>query len=134
MPVSPIYHICPHDAWQAARAAGVYRGGPLDARDGFIHCSAADQVAGTLRTHLAGQAGLVLLEIDPAALGDALVWEAARAGAAFPHLYGDLPVTAVVRVHDLPLLADGRHRLPAGIPDPGPHPDRPGPGAGGSAG
>jgi uncharacterized protein (DUF952 family) len=117
MPVSPIYHICPADAWHAAQAAGVYRGGPLDARDGFIHCSAPDQVAGTLRTHLAGQAGLVLLEIDPAALGDALVWEASRGGAAFPHLYGDLPVGAVVRVHDLPLDAQSRHRLPASIPD-----------------
>jgi len=39
----------------------------------------------------------VLLHIDPARLGD-LRWEVSEPGRdAFPHLYGPLPVAAVLR-------------------------------------
>ena len=62
--------------------------------------------------HRAGQSDLVLLTVDPASLGEALKWEPSRAGQLFPHLYGPLPVTAVLRVDDLPLGDDGRHVFP----------------------
>jgi uncharacterized protein (DUF952 family) len=41
-----------------------------------------------------------------------LRWEPSRGGQLFPHLYGPLPLTAVVAVHDLPLAASGRHLFP----------------------
>ena len=118
MTVKRIYHVCPWPAWRAAEAEGVYRGGALDRRDGFIHFSAPEQVVATVETHLAGQGDLALLEVDPAELGDALRWEASRGGAAFPHLYADLPVAKVARVHDLPLDAEGRHRFPPELTAP----------------
>jgi uncharacterized protein (DUF952 family) len=46
------------------------------------------------------------------ALAAPLKWEVSRGGDLFPHLYGALPVTAVRRVVDLPLGADGRHVFP----------------------
>jgi len=115
MPTSRIYHVCPWPAWRAAEAEGVYRGGALDKRDGFIHFSAADQLVATVETYLAGQPNLALLEVDPAALGAELRWETSRSGAAFPHLYADLPTRAVADVHDLPLSPDGRHVFPPAL-------------------
>ena len=47
-----------------------------------------------------------------ARLGPALKWEPSRGGALFPHLYGPLPVDAVLSAHDLPLGADGLHVFP----------------------
>jgi uncharacterized protein (DUF952 family) len=44
----------------------------------------------------------MLLTVDPELLGGELRWEVSRGGAGFPHLYGKLPVTAVVAVHPLP--------------------------------
>ncbi len=97
----PVFKICPRSAWAAAEAAGAYTGNPDDLRDGFIHLSARDQIAGTLAKHYAGKRDLVLVAVDPDALGDALRWEPSRGGALFPHLYGPLPVSAVIGVTDI---------------------------------
>ena len=110
-----VYKICPKAAWQAAQADGAYRGSPDDVRDGFIHLSSLEQLAGTAARHFAGQAGLVVLCVDQAHLGVALKWEPSRGGALFPHLYGVLPAGAVTAVHDLPLGNDAIPVIPAGL-------------------
>ena len=110
MPI--IYKICPADVWSAAEREGIFRGASVDLRDGFIHFSTAEQLAETVEKYFAGQDGLVLIAVDTASLGPALVFEPSRHGALFPHLYGELPLSAVDRVVPLPLGADGRHVLP----------------------
>lgn len=112
-----IYHICRAEEWAAAQAAGHYGGSSQDRADGFIHFSGPDQVKASAAKHRAGQDGLVLLEVEATALGEALKWEPSRGGALFPHLYGDLPVAAVRRVDDLPLGADGVHVFPSRLQD-----------------
>jgi uncharacterized protein (DUF952 family) len=106
-----IYKICSAAEWAAAEAAGTYRGSAVDHKDGFIHFSTAEQAEETASRHFAGQAGLVLVAIDPDRLGAALRWEASRGGALFPHLYAELPLAAVQDVAPLPLV-DGRHIFP----------------------
>ena len=96
-----VYKVCPSAAWQAAVAAGVYRGSADDHRDGFIHLSTAAQLAETVARHFAGQRDLVLVALDPADLGDRLRWEPSRGGALFPHLHGDLPVSLAREVSPL---------------------------------
>lgn len=108
----PIFHVCRAAEWQAAQAAGAYPGSSQDRADGFIHFSAADQLAASVAKHRAGQEGLVLLTVDPARLGAALRWEPARGGQLFPHLYAPLPLAAVRAARPLPLGADGRHVFP----------------------
>jgi uncharacterized protein (DUF952 family) len=122
-----IYHMCREAEWRAAEAMGEYRGSSQDVADGFIHFSAADQIVESAARHRAGQDGLVLLEVDPGALGPALRWEASRGGRLFPHLYGPLPLGAVVSVRPLPLGPDGRHVFPDGIGPDGVGPDGMGP-------
>lgn len=102
-----IYKIAERTAWDDALASGKYLGSADDNRDGFIHFSTAEQLAGTARKHFAGQLDLLLIAVDPAALGEALKWEASRGGALFPHLYAALPASAALWVRDLPLATDG---------------------------
>ena len=106
-----IFHMCRREEWQAA-AQSAYRGSSQDLADGFIHFSTAEQIVESAARHRGGQDGLVLIAVDPAALGPELKWEPSRSGALFPHLHGPLPLTAISWVRDLPLGADGRHIFP----------------------
>lgn len=107
-----IYHMCPAETWEAAHRAGSYAGTEDDRRDGFIHFSTAEQVAESARRHRAGQAGLLLIAVESAPLGDRLKWEPSRGGELFPHLYGSLDPAEVASVRPLPLGADGLHVFP----------------------
>jgi uncharacterized protein (DUF952 family) len=106
-----IYKILPRGDWDAARAAGRYDGSELDRADGFIHFSTADQAGETARRHFAGQADLVVLEVEADDLGQALRWEPSRGGALFPHLYGALQADLVRGATEAPLGPDGVPRL-----------------------
>jgi uncharacterized protein (DUF952 family) len=110
-----IYKLFRGDEWAAARAGARFAGSPADLKDGFIHFSTAGQAAETAAKHFAGEAGLVLAEIDPARLPAPLKWEPSRGGALFPHLYGALPLSAVARTWVLALGPDGRHAFPPGL-------------------
>ena len=84
-----LFKIFRADEWAAFAAAGRFDGSADDRRDGFIHLSTGEQVAGTLKRHFAGETGLVTAEVavadDPA-----LRWERSRGGERFPHLYRPL--------------------------------------------
>jgi uncharacterized protein (DUF952 family) len=114
--MATIYKICPADLRQAAIAAGIFRGSPLDLRDGFIHFSTAEQVKETAAMYFAGQADLVLVAFDGSALGPGLRYEPSRGGALFPHLYGPLDPKAALWVKPLALGADGVHAFPDLLP------------------
>ncbi|MFZ1478438.1 MAG: DUF952 domain-containing protein [Sphingorhabdus sp.] len=94
------YKILTSNQWAQFQADGVFHGAPVDLADGYIHLSAAEQVQGTLVKHFAGQSGLVIAEVDLALLGDTAKWEVSRGGALFPHIYGSLPMAAVLGVTD----------------------------------
>lgn len=110
--MATIYKICSAAEWREAERAGVYSGSAVDHRDGFIHFSSAGQAAETAAKHFAGQRDLVLVSVDAANLGKRLKWEPSRGGALFPHLYGTLELTAVLRIEPLPLDAAGSHAFP----------------------
>ncbi len=90
------FKILTADQWAAWQAEGVFRGAAIDIADGFIHLSAADQVAETAAKHFAGQSGLVLAEVALSGLGDAVKWEPSRGGSLFPHVYAAIPLSAVL--------------------------------------
>jgi uncharacterized protein (DUF952 family) len=92
-----LFHITTRTAWHAAQAAGEYRA-PSLAEVGFIHLSTAAQWPITLARFYAGARDLVLLEIDPHGLD--VRFERAD-HEDFPHLYGPLPLAAVLAVSSL---------------------------------
>ena len=114
--MSSLYRIVPAAEWAAALAEGTYRGSAHDLTDGFIHLSAAHQIAGTLAAHYAKRADLVLLTLDADALASSesgkLVWEPSRDGQQFPHFYGILSLSVVRAASRLLLDRDGKHVVP----------------------
>jgi uncharacterized protein (DUF952 family) len=110
--VRRIYKICPASAWREAEQQGGYRGSADDERDGFIHFSTLSQVAQTATRHFFGQTGLLQIEVDVGALGEALRGERSRDGELFPHLFGELGLGAVTAVLELRARSDGHHEIP----------------------
>src|SRR5436853_7406936 len=93
---SRLYHLALADEWEHARTRGVYRrstiGRSID-DEGFIHCSYRHQVAQTASLFYGGRDDVLVLVIDPARLQAPV-----RVEGGFPHVYGELPVDAVVEV------------------------------------
>ncbi len=100
-----LYHLALPEEWAAARAACEYRrssrGLSLE-QVGFIHASYAHQLAATQRRFYADVPGVLLLTIDPQRLAAAGVVVRAEPAPEtqeiFPHLYGPLPLAAVLAV------------------------------------
>jgi uncharacterized protein (DUF952 family) len=68
-------------------------------------------------TWFRGQADLVLLCIDRARVDAEIRDENLEGGEQrFPHVYGPLPLAAIVHVAELPPQPDGTFRLPASVP------------------
>ena len=108
-----IFHICYASEWDNAIQRRPYLGSTQDKKDGFIHFSTKDQLFESANLHYAGKSGLVLLTVDSKSLGNALKWKKSRKGKLFPHLYGPLPVTAVLMVDHIPLKRNGSHSFPS---------------------
>ena len=109
----PLLHICAATVWDEARRFEDLRPDSLRTV-GFIHLSTPQQVHLPANRLYAGRTDLVLLHLDPARLGAPVRWEpGARtdpASMTFPHLYGPLPVAAVVAVTEYRPGPDGRFR------------------------
>jgi uncharacterized protein (DUF952 family) len=88
-----VYKILRPDEWASFQEDGTYGGSPDDKRDGFIHLSTSEQLAGTLAKHFHADARVMILKVR--ASGLPVRMETSRGGAQFPHLYGDLPLSAV---------------------------------------
>jgi glutathione S-transferase len=126
-----IYHLALAEEWQEAQRQGSYRrstrGLSLE-QVGFIHASRADQLAATYRRFYGDAGPVTLLTIDPQRLtaplryepapqggGDAGSERSAEAGGEgsgeggekgselFPHIYGPLPLEAVLNAEPFAL-------------------------------
>ena len=109
---SVAYKVLTGPQMAALERDSTFAGAPVDLADGYIHLSTAAQLGVTVNKHFAGQAGLHVAAVDLAALGSALRWEPSRGGDLFPHLYADLPLSAVLAYGPLDRGPDGAVRLP----------------------
>ena len=107
MPTAPepnptIFHLAMPDDWAAAFQTGEYtmstRGRTLE-EEGFIHASTHEQLEATANRVYADVDQLVVLSIDPERVPHRIEWEPPAPGVdeLFPHIYGPLPIGAVVR-------------------------------------
>ena len=108
-----IYHLALEDEWDdAVRKGCPYRRSTLGrsvSEVGFIHCSLPEQVQGVADQAYGGRRRVVLLTIDRSRLRDEVRMENLEGGdELFPHLYGELPLDAVVQVDPVPVGDDGR--------------------------
>lgn len=111
-----LYRIAERADWQQAQQTGFFASADLQA-EGFIHCSERHQVVETARRYYRGRPGLLLLELDEAAVTAAGVlvkreWAESR-GQLFAHVFGPIPLAAVRRVLDFTPDEHGDFELPA---------------------
>jgi uncharacterized protein (DUF952 family)/GNAT superfamily N-acetyltransferase len=101
VPSNVLVHLTEPAAWRAALTEGAVRP-PSLADLGFVHLSTPDQVHLPAEALHPGRRDMVLLVVDPARLSDRVRFEpgmpADPESMRFPHLYGPLPVTAVIAV------------------------------------
>ena len=106
-PPDVLVHLCGLEEWSRARDQGGIALGGAE----FIHLSTPEQVHLPANRLYRGRDDLVLLHIDPAVLDSPVRWEPGVAtdpeSMLFPHLYGPLPVRAVIGVTAYPPAPDG---------------------------
>ncbi|MGW0179997.1 DUF952 domain-containing protein [Nocardia sp. NPDC003345] len=107
-----LVHLCTPGEWATAQQLGAHRP-PSLVSEGFVHLSTPAQVHLPANRLFAGRDDMVLLRLDPARLGAPVRWEPGVPGddpdMRFPHLYGPLPVEAVVAVREYRPGPDGRY-------------------------
>jgi uncharacterized protein (DUF952 family) len=101
-----VYHLVPPAVWDGV-VEPTYSAASL-VKEGFIHCSNADQVAASANRFYSSHDALLVLEIDVEHLQSPLRDEPSTSGELFPHVYGPIERDAVVRVHSLRRGSDGR--------------------------
>jgi uncharacterized protein (DUF952 family) len=107
-----IYHITSKQEASEAQGTGIYTPASF-AREGFIHCSYAHQVVAVANRIFRGRPDLVLLEIDPDTLDCTVIDENLEGGSElFPHVYGQLRMSDVMRIHPFPCDDEGSFHRP----------------------
>lgn len=114
-----ILHITTDKEWKKAQVEGEYTAPSLKT-DGFIHCSTLKQTVDTANVFFKGQRGLVLLCIDENKLKSECKYENPagggqhnpNAGNLFPHIYGPIYISSVIKVVDFPSNENGLFTLP----------------------
>ena len=118
-----LVHLCGAEEWSRAHSRGRIRpeSGGSSGKAPFIHLSTLDQVHLPANRLYRGHDDLLLLYIDVAALDSPVRWEPGVAtdpeSMLFPHLYGPLPVSAVIRVTAYRPAPDGTFPPAAGSHD-----------------
>ncbi|GAC68901.1 DUF952 domain-containing protein [Gordonia soli] len=107
---SPLVHLIGREEWATAQENGRWEPGSL-AEVGFVHLSALEQVHLPANVLYVGRSDLLALVIDPSRVAAPIKWEPGDpddpASLPFPHLYGPLPVDAVIDVRTYPPGPDG---------------------------
>lgn len=123
MPTTPdlLVRLCEEGEWSRARERGFI---PPDPDDEFVHLSEIEQVHLPANRLYRGRDDLMLLYLDATALNAPVRWEPGVPtdpdSMLFPHLYGPLPVSSVVRAVSYRPGPDGRFPRLLGGQDAGP--------------
>ncbi len=106
-----IYHLTKRELWESNRDED-YASDTLE-NEGFTHCSSLDQLVDSANRHFRSRNHIVVLEIETQKVQPEIRFEPASNGKLYPHIYGLLNRSAVVKVYDIQTGPDGRFLLPA---------------------
>ncbi len=117
-----ILHITTKKEWEKALLTGEYTSPSLKT-EGFIHCSTIKQTTDTANIFFKGQHGLILLCIDENKLESPCKYEDPSGGGKhdpsvgnlFPHIYGPINISAIIKTADFPVNEAGLFVLPQSI-------------------
>jgi uncharacterized protein (DUF952 family) len=92
-----IYHVTTEKEWASYGKAEEYAPEAYE-REAFVHTCHLHQLKGVLERYFKGQPDLLLLHIAEEKLTSACKHEAAVGGELFPHIYGRINKTAIVKI------------------------------------
>jgi uncharacterized protein (DUF952 family) len=92
-----IYHIALTEEWNSQLKNESYFPAAYQ-QEGFIHCSQEYQLKGVVERFFKKAEKVFLLSIDTTKLVAELRLEEASNGDFFPHIYGELNKTAIIKV------------------------------------
>jgi uncharacterized protein (DUF952 family)/uncharacterized protein YciI len=117
--VRPTYHLVPAETWAARDPSSAYAA-PSLAAEGFIHCTdgAAAMVDTANRHYRQDPRAFLVLTVDLDATGSP--WRFDDQAGLYPHVYGMIEPTAVIRAQPIPRADDGTFAafgvdVPAGV-------------------
>src|SRR5579863_500480 len=93
-----IFKILTPAEWTTFQRDGHFKGTSLDLEDGYIHSAYKDQYEHILQRFFNNVRPLVLTEVNPKLLSSATVKVEfdETSGIEYPHIYGAIPLTAVI--------------------------------------
>jgi uncharacterized protein (DUF952 family) len=107
-----IFHITTRAEANEAAKSGEYAPQAFGT-EGFIHCSYTHQVCAVANRRFKGRTDLVLFQIDRERVPHHIIDENLEGGTElFPHIYGRLPMSAVVQTHVFLCDDGGEFQLP----------------------
>ncbi|NEQ98300.1 MAG: DUF952 domain-containing protein [Cyanothece sp. SIO2G6] len=110
-----MFHITARSEIENAQRSGIYTPHAFP-KEGFIHCSYVHQIVEVANRLFLHRTDLVLLEIDTSRLDCKIIDENLYGGTElFPHIYGVLPISSIVRIHDFPCDTHGQFQLPPSV-------------------
>ena len=113
--INMIYHITARQLLEKARLDGVYVH-PSVAEVGFTYCTTKEQTASTMNRKFKGIEGMLLIEIDTKEIPAKIVYEDLRGlGEKHPHIYGPIPLKAIVQVLKLVPNDQGEFSFPTEV-------------------
>ncbi|KAJ9624912.1 hypothetical protein H2203_004862 [Taxawa tesnikishii (nom. ined.)] len=98
MSTSTAYKLLTAKQWVSWQQSQKFTGASIDIRDGYIHLSTANQTSQTYDKYFKDQPDIVLAAVDLGKVDGEVKWEKSRGGELFPHVYGTLPFTAVMKI------------------------------------
>jgi uncharacterized protein (DUF952 family) len=82
-----VYKVFTESEWKVFQKTGQFKGSKDDIRDGFIHLSTKEQVAGVIERFFAGKHPLYVAEFSSRNFVKRLKWETSSSNEVYPHLY-----------------------------------------------
>lgn len=91
-----IYHVVLPETWEYYKDRPSYQAESLHT-EGFIHCSYEQQLEGVIKRYFSEAHSVVVLTIDTEKLWSRFVEEPSTEGEVYPHIYGRLNPSAIVK-------------------------------------
>lgn len=91
------YHITTPEKWAEFKDKDFYEAESLKT-EGFIHASFSEQLEETLKIYYQDAREVLILTVDSEKLTSKLIVEKSRKGEDFPHIYGVINKSAIVRI------------------------------------
>ena len=85
--IKMVYKILRAEEWKIFEETGEFYGSKDDLKDGFIHLSKKEQVQIVLDKYFVDERPIYIVEFADEKMLSELVWEKARSGDIYPHLY-----------------------------------------------